>query len=428
MMLRNQAVIISLTLMLVMVGCKGGGSPTVPNAPDNGLRQGASPSASNSRGPGETHHLLTIVQVKIDASKKTIDVSPLRTASQHLNLLELIPIYCKPATSCLNFINLNINPATNTCDLDVVVHHPIPDAYTDVYDMRGIGIFKGTIDPGFQGGKVATQILNADGWTTAYDEGGAYDAFLNPYIAFNKDLPKRIFAHGTATQEHFTVKFPSLNPDDAQFDYALDASWYDPTLVDPNNPATDPNLPEPYEVSVLYTDPVADKVLSQGTAVVEIRDWQSNASTVTLECPDLMPAPFNMTQVYESGGRYLFYGNFVNDKTAAAASYPFLVKATDQFDTQPDLGNPTITVALTNYQLKNVKVYPSASNTAPVASSTASDLNIKIGQSVHFDATGSHDAEDTTLSYAWDFDGSLTFTGGSGAVIDHEFDTAAISR
>jgi PKD repeat protein len=429
MVLRNHIVLVSLLVAVaIMVGCQGNGTPVVPGSQDNPAPSPALSQGSLNHAPAgvvNTHHLLAFVDVKIDAQKQKVEFTQLRTASQHLNLLEVIPLYCKPVTSCLDFINLVIDMPTATCDLDVVVKHPIPDAYADCYDLRGIGIFKGTLAPGFTNGSVATQMLNADGFTTAYDMAGDFDAFLNPYKAFNKDLPRRIFAHSTETTEHLTVKFPSLDPSDATFQYAVDASWADPNLINPGDLTTDPNIPEPYQVNVLYTDPVKNEMFAEGTAVVEIFDWQKNATGVTFEIPNLLGGSFDMAQVLESNGRYLFYYNVSNQENPAPGTYPFLAKATDQYLSQPDLGNPTITVNLTNYQLGYMTVYDGTSNTAPVASIVADDLTIKTGGTVHFDASGSSDAEDTTVaSYAWDLDGDGLFNDGTDPQAEHQYSQA----
>lgn len=426
MMLRVKVVVVCVFfVILAIAGCQGDKQSSIPVTPDgnSSLETGGSPLLGGKTGNWSGgHHLLALVQVSINAETRSIEVTPLRTAFQHLNLLQLLPIYCKPVSSCLDFINLVIHEPTATCDLDVVVRHPIPDPYTDLYDLRGIGIFKGTLDGGFTAGKVATQILNADGWTTAYDAAGPYDAFINPYIAFNKKLPKRKFANTTQTIEHFTVKFPSLSPNDATFLYALDGSWADPYLIDPGNPLTDPNLPEPYQVNILYTDPMSNKFDSKATVVVELFDWQKNAYGATLECPKLIPGAFNMTQKYAKDGRYVFYYDIVNDSVPLPGKYPFLVKAMDEFESQADLINPTIYVNLTNYQLGYVNVYDSQLNTAPIAKAVASDYEIMAGQWIQFDASGSTDAEDGSVNiFAWDLHGDFLFDDGNTSKIDYQF-------
>ncbi len=424
MVLRRQvSICIFLMLMFVMAGCQGGGGPAAPQ-PDDGQQQSPLPAESlHSAGLLQKgHQLLALVECQIDAEKGTIDVSPMRTAETHLNLIQLIPIYCHPTSECLDFINLVIDEPTATCDLDVVVTHPVPDAYADVFDMRGIGIFKSTLDPGFTGGAIATQIQNRDGFTTAYDVAGIYDAFLNPYVAFNKAQEKRIFEHSTTTSEHVTCKFPSLDPKDAKFLYALDATWSDPLYYNPDDPLTDPNMAEPYRVDIIYVDPVADAFLSEGTAIVKVYDWQANASSAQLECPDLFGGPMDMTEVWSNEGEYLYYVNMVNDEEAGGGEYPVLVRAADEFPTQPDLIDPTVLMELANYRLGSVLVYDSAVNTAPVASATASQLNIAVGGSVHFDASGSTDAEDSAVaSFSWDLNGDGEFGDESTDEVDRQY-------
>jgi len=420
-MLRNHFLgLIFLLLLFLILGCQQSSSPIAPDNPLSGAGQTDLEAKAGMWSGG--HHLVALVEVQINVAEKTVEVVDLRTAYQHLNLLQLVPVFCKPVSSCLDFINLVIDEPTATCELDVKVTHPILDPYTDVYDMRGIGIFRSTLDPGFTDGKVATQILNADGWTTAYDVGGEFDAALNPYIAFNTDLPRRIFAHGTTTIEHIICRFPSLLPPNAKFQYALDASWADPNKIDPDDPLTHPNLPEPYQVNILYADTVPNLFLAEGTVVVELFDWQKNAGGAELECPNLYGGVVEMTKVYSEGGRYLYYGNVVNDVEPNAGTYPLLIKAKDQYPSQPDLLNPTITVKLTNYQLGNITVVPASENLRPTCSVIVSDLNVVTGQPVHFDATGSSDPEDgVPPTIAWDLDGDWVFDDENSFEFDYQF-------
>jgi len=429
MMLRGQfCACLILTLSLMLIGCQGGGVPTAPDTDTPMVTgNGNGDSTSDMRTPAlltRGHNLLALVEVQINATDGTIDVVPLHTAEQHLNLIMLIPIYCHPPSACLDFINLDINMDTAVCDLDVVVTHPVPIAFADVYDLRGVGIFKSTQDPGFSGGTISTQLLNGDGFTTAYDESGYYDAFMNPYIAFNKGEPRRIFEHQSQTIEHFTCQFPSLEPEDSKFLYALDASWSDPDFIDPDDPLTDPNLPDPYEVNILYIDAVSDEAAGEGTAIVEVFDWQANCAAAAIECPALFSASVVMTEAWSSDdGRYLYYAQVVNDNAAAPGLYKLLTMAEDELGSGPDLVDPSIIIDYTNYQLANLTVYDSLLNTRPVADVVADMLFITPGQSVHFDATGSTDTEDgTPTSFLWDLDGDGEFDDGITDEIDKQFD------
>jgi len=426
MSMRNHIIVLLFSVfILVIMGCQGGNNPAEPDP--SGI---SNPTITTPAGErtisfdGGGHTLLAYVTVSIDAVNHEIDVEWNRTTENHLNLkLMLGPPYCVPAESCLDFINLTINEETATCDLDVVVHHPIPDDFTDLYDMRGIGIFIGILD-GFSDGSIGTQMLNADGYTTVYDAGGVFDAFLNPYVLFNTDLEDRRFENMSTTDEHITVQFPSLLPTDAKFDFALDASWNDPNLVDPLDPATSQHIMEPYSVEVIYADHVSDEYDSSGTVIVEVRDWQANAGEVEAECPDLLGGAYNMTLAWEDEqGYYQYYYELINDNPATPGEYPLLIKANDEFSTQPDLMNPGLILDLDNYQLAYMTVYDSAVDTAPVVSVVHTELSISPGQSVTFDASGSYDAEDTTVSvYAWDLDGDLVFDDADTAIVEHTYD------
>ncbi|MFH1676548.1 MAG: PKD domain-containing protein [bacterium] len=432
-MLRNQFLPLILLIFLFLIfGCHRGGSPVTPEKP-GGENAGLNLSGENTRElMNRGHHLLALMECRFDAKNESLDVTELRSAFQHMNLVQILPQFCKPVSTCLKFQDLEVDEPNLTIELNVVVTHPIPDPNIDVFDLRGIGIFKSNMDPDFYGGPIATQILNADGFTTAYDVGGDFDAFLNPYVAFNEEEPERRFEHLSTASEHIICKFPSFAPEDSSFLYALDASWYDPALVNPGDPSTDPNIPEPYKVNILYPGLISNEYFAEGTAVVELWDWQQNPSTVDFECPALFTGPTDMTKAYSNGDRFVYYVNYINDEEPDSGSYPILVRAQDFLVSQQDLINPTITVELANYQLgldpeKSVTVYDPVINTAPHASVVASDLVIEAGQTIHFDASGSWDAEDIAVgSYAWDFDGSFEFAGGSDPVMDKQFNEIGV--
>ncbi len=430
-MLRNHiSVCLVITALLIAIGCQGGKSPLIPDPVENPADQQLGTSLTGRYADGQigAHHLLGLVECRINFETGELDVLQMRTASQHLNLVQIIPIFCKPPSACLDFVNLVLDPVEATAELDVVVNHPIPDPFTDIYDMRGIMIVQGTLDPGFTEGSIGTQLINADGYTTAYDETGLYDAFANPYITFNKNEPNRIFENGSTSIEHFSVQFPSMEGDDTKFLYALDASWVNVDEYDPEDPLTHPNIPEPYQINLLYVDPIKDVWGAEGTLVVETFDWQENAAGAEMECPDLFGGAIEMTEVWSGDGRYLYYANLINDfDVPAGLPLPLLVKAWDEFPSQPDLLNPSIEIDLTNYQLGQTVLYESAFNTAPVASVVADELIIIVGASVHFDASLSNDAEDGAItSFQWDFDGDWVIDLEDVAVFDHQFDELGI--
>ncbi len=424
MLLRNHIFVYLVpVLVFLILGCQGGSGPTAPEPVDQpGLSTGSDPVGFSRNTSGGGHQLLSLVEVRINAETNSIEVLDLRTAMLHLDLIQLIPIYCNPVAACLDFINLEIDFDTAICNLDILVTHPVPDSYADVFDMRGIGIFKSNEDFGFTIGPVATQILNADGWTTAYDVGGYYTAELNPYVAFNTELPMRIFANMTSAQEHVTCQFPSLEPEDAAFLYALDATWSDPLFYDEDDVSTDPNMADPYEVNIIYIDPIADTFLAEGTAIIEVFDWQDNVDFTEIEVPDLFGGTLNMNEAWSEDGRYMFYRQLTNDSTATPGIYRVLVKSQDELGSGPDLVNPNIIIEYANYQMGGMVVYDDGINTRPTAHGTVSNYGVPVGTEVHFDASGSTDPEDAELtSFAWDLDGDGEFDDGFIAEMDFTY-------
>jgi PKD repeat protein len=63
----------------------------------------------------------------------------------------------------------------------------------------------------------------------------------------------------------------------------------------------------------------------------------------------------------------------------------------------------------------------SAGNTTPVASIQANPVVGKIPHEVTLDASGSSDAQNDQLTYAWDLDDDGSFDDASGKAVDHIF-------
>jgi PKD repeat protein len=89
-------------------------------------------------------------------------------------------------------------------------------------------------------------------------------------------------------------------------------------------------------------------------------------------------------------------------------TYTVSLTVTDD-DGTTDTVNATITVIVTNK--------------APLASFTESAETISTGESIHFDASASHDPDGTIVAYAWNFgDGNTT----AGAAVDHTYENNGV--
>ena len=95
----------SLTLIAVVViicGCSGGGSPVAPTMHDD--------SASAATPVENTRHLWGVWEVRIDADRQSVEVTPVRAGEMHLNVLFFLERTC---SDCLWIGNVKIYSATD---------------------------------------------------------------------------------------------------------------------------------------------------------------------------------------------------------------------------------------------------------------------------------------------------------------------------
>ena len=229
-----------LVMIFAVIGCSG--------AKDhNGFAVPTFPQKTEASGVGQNRLLWGAWDVLIGADHSSVEISPLRSAEMHLNVIKMLEIYT--CVQCLTIKNVHqVEP--NVLEADVSLKHPYPGLikYTG-FDVRGIFMAQADFTFPVSGRRVGTgesvpRLLNADGFTsifnpTDYPESGAqipvfkYDsgksatggdlsATLNPFIAYRKDAPRRMFESGGSETRTFRIYAP---PGPIHFGYAVDACW-----------------------------------------------------------------------------------------------------------------------------------------------------------------------------------------------------------
>jgi hypothetical protein len=343
-----------LTVAAVFIGCAGsaGKNPADPSFP-----VAAQTAIATNR------HLWGIWDVHIASDRQTAEIAPLRTADMHLNAVRLLEV--KPCTSCLKISNLQII-GPNELSADLTLTHPFPGLlkYTG-FDVRGIFISTSDFTFPMSGRQIAwgdsvPWILDPDGYTPLfnptefppttppalgyipgkYSTGGDLSANLNPFVAYRKDAPRRMFESGGSETKTVKIHAPT-GP--IHFGYAVDVCWQlVDNVIDPlTDFPPDANCLEPYAISVDIGPGLQPYAGSSTPIEVEVYDHQGQEtiSTVTIESPDLFAGEISLAfSTAMPDGAFLFTGTLSNDLGATDGEYPLLVKATD-WETDQNLGD-----------------------------------------------------------------------------------------
>ena len=193
----------------------------------------------------------------------------------------------------------------------------LPNGYTNLYNPTEFG--------GSFGPKILKYIKGK------YATGGNLNATLNPYIAFHRDSPRRMFEAGGMETRTIWLQLPS-GP--LELGYAVDACW---TYVDKvSDPVTDfppeANCLEAYDVNVQIGSGMEPVQGSSEPMEIVVFDHQglSTISAVLIEAPDLFDGVKQVNYSEDVGpDNYLFKGSLTNEKGAPVGDYPLLIRVID---------------------------------------------------------------------------------------------------
>jgi len=253
---------IGMMVWSFFLGCSSGGStPATTN-----LQLESCPSEGFD---GSSRMLWGIWEMQFDPATLEITFKLTRNAQTHYNVTSmLVPAVC---SDCISGVINSFDPATGFLDADITLRNP---TILSGYDVRGI----------IHTDNYGHELLNADDWTGLFDFPGGQT--INPFKAFAKDEPNRIFAGGAAHTEKFVIHVP--NPPQ------LEAITF---VVDASYPG---NCDEPYEITNFWQEEIFDTAGSSGNIYIDVRDWQNDVSKVTLVAPEITGEQF--TKFTKLGG------------------------------------------------------------------------------------------------------------------------------
>ena len=366
----NRIQIFLAIVLLAFVGCSTGQSPV---APDTGSEQVSQNSEYKSN-----RTIWGYWTIRIDPDSETVEIVPDRGAGSHFNVVRLLEV--NPCTNCLSISNLSWLP-DNILQCDFQLRHPFPGLVNFTgFDVRGVLVTDGdTLFPAsnrlvsLDGS--SPYLINPDGFTNLFNPvefppdsapwpilgyfpgklafGDDFTGTLNPFMAFCKDNPRRMFDAGATETVTIKLKYPSVP---FEFGYVVDASWM--KVDDVVDPVTDfpssANCLEPYRLDFQMSTELTSEPGDSTGIQVEVFDHQGieTISTVSIECPSLFDGEVYLDYSSQSGDdSWLFDGVITNENGASPGSYPVLVRA-NSLESDFNLGE------LAAYQIEDISVIP----------------------------------------------------------------------
>ena len=446
--------IVTLTVVLILLGCSSGGSGSIPVLPD-------SPSfETNSEIPGLTgnmeakgesesgHYMLLYGMISVDPYNPDgpkVEIIPLREGEIHLNILKLLED--GPCFDCFKIVGFEF-PEPGILDVDIQIDHPFDDLDFSVFDVRGIMMFQGshefpaieksTSDPALGDGA----LLNADGYTALYN-GNTIDAPVGPlqkyyegnfatpeipnsdingYKYYTTDNPannRNAFYAASSDIQTFSIKLPT-SP--FVLGYAVDANWWPPIESPVDDPLTDfdlnANCPEPWKI-VVTEEPIGDGLTDQGGSTkltIDVYDWQGKDThhDPVVECPEIFDSQLTATWVSDGSDYARYEVTVSNAKSAGVGDYMCLIGV------EANENDPVakLWLDLTAYYLQTLTVIEKIT-VNPIAVAEADPNPQFVNQPVSFSASDSYDPDGGNITlYEWDWNNDGTYDG-TGENVDH---------
>ncbi len=367
-----------LVIILSAVLVTGCGKSTDPSQAPIDPQSPAASAASKDFNSNGNRTIWGYWTIRIDPESETIEIVPDRGAGSHFNVVRLLEV--DPCTDCLSIGNVSWLPG-NIVQCDFQIRHPFPGLIKFTgFDVRGVLVTDGdTLFP--ESNRFVSldgsnpRLMEPDGYTTLFNPvefppgsspwpileyipgkmsfGDDFTGTLNPYMAFCKDNPRRMFEAGATETVTINLKYPSAP---FEFGYVVDASWIKvDNVIDPvTDFPPEANCLEPYglefQMSTELTNVPGDTALIQ----IEIFDHQGidTVSTVSIECPSLFDGEVYLDYSSQSGDdSWLFEGIITNENGASVGSYPALVRA-ESLESDFNLGE------LAAYQIEDISVLP----------------------------------------------------------------------
>ncbi len=354
-----------MLLAIIVSGCSGAGSPSVPQLPDEaGSASEPDLTTQSTVSKHGNHYLWSYNLVHVDASNSEevkFEVIPARQVTDHWNVLGWLEQ--GPCFDCVEVMGIADTPQ-GTKLIDIQVTHPFPGkANLTGFDVRGIAMFDGSHsyptlgktspDSSYGDG----ELMNADGYTALYHyltQGNGPDglqgyiegsfasetapgAIVNGFkrlVSPDPSNTRNAFLTGSVLEVTYDIDMPDS---EFVFGYAVDASWCPPTTKPVTDPMTqfppEANCPEPWKID-LDEIPIGNGLTDKGgQTVLEIAVWdyqgKDSHSDPVIECPELFDGTLTASCVWDSLGCTGYQVTVANTELAPAGSYKCLIWVED---------------------------------------------------------------------------------------------------
>ncbi len=241
-------IIFLIALLFSAIGCSSSESNPVSS---DGTETDILSLIPDAEQTDNNHQLVGTWAFSFNLESKTVELEPVRENALHLNVAGWIG---DP------YVVINTIYPNYVVDMDVTISNPF---LSDAYDVRGI-IF--TDDAGHM-------LDNPDNWTALYDIPGGN--VINPFVAFAKEEPNRVFTGHAQHTENFQIFIP---PGSGVVNFAIDVSY----------PA---NCEEPYAIDNFYHETLYEDGGFPALVSVDVHDWQNDVNSVELYCPEISGQP-----------------------------------------------------------------------------------------------------------------------------------------
>ena len=423
-----QLIFLAILILILSIGCAGGSSN--PVTPDITVS-----SATTSPTP-TNRYLWGYWDVSIDPDTLQATVIPARTTDFHLNAVKLLEVW--PCKDCLSISNIHlIEP--HKLSVDVTLRHPYANNLNlTAFDVRGIMITDADYDYFYEfgWGREVPRLTNADGYCYYFampindwlpdilnyypgDFANSDDlsSELNPFIAYGRSAPRRMFLPGTQETRTMEIYFPSAP---FEFGYAVDACWAPPgkQVVDPEvDFPPEANCNEPYRIFVRIGEGLDEWEQSSAKIQVKAYDHQGpeTISFCDLDCDDVSNLIPGTTSVVLPDDSVLFTGSITNTMGAEVGIYPLMVRVVDH-NADPNLDKRAA------FQIVPIEVHPMGQY-PPIAAGDAYPKLRTVGDEIEFFDDGSYDPDGGSITlWEWDFENDGTYDA-EGEDIFHAYDT-----
>jgi len=221
----NVLQVCAICMLFFLLGCSGSQSPTTPVAGDPAMTGNGATDAGDRSSEDSDSIILGLYELSFDGDSEVIDLSPLRTAVNTMNIPSLAGFDWSEELLDIQVGSLARYESQGIIELDCTIH--FPDTMPDIglYDLSGVLIsssgVRGVYDPTIVlPGANDPILINADGYISLpgevnesifgyryFSDGIGPDDSLDDYFENSSGL-KGVFPQGASIIRNYIVRIP----------------------------------------------------------------------------------------------------------------------------------------------------------------------------------------------------------------------------